>query len=593
MLNAMPRNRQLYVFLEEEVVPLKPPVETARNGSDQPVRTDTDIRTESVELVTTETDIRIESVEPVTTDTDVGTELEDDYEDSDYVVVDSTNSDSGFEESENDKTDEEGFAHDVNVGINHEIDINNLKNDLLGGLPAMTLDDENVGFDDLHSASDSDLDSKFTKIRKLRCLEFNSESDSLNPQFEKGMIFGDKDTLKQCLRAKNLALEMVLGSHNEHYSMIYDYLGEIRKTNPGRKTILMLGDRVFLRMYICLKACKDGYKAGCRPVLSIDGCHLKGYYGGTFLAAVGVDANDSIYPIAYVVVEAGNQSSWSWFLSLLGTNLEIGSMDNITIPSDKQKHRTCFRHLYSNFKNKEHFKGKKNHKDALWKAAKATYVKEFEDAMAELKALCWPTHAGDHKYQVSVGPLNQHEVDLEHHTCSCRKWDIIGIPCIHVVSVMILRNERHESYVHACYKTTTQHQIYNHFIKPVRGPNQWLHDTTCESVIEPKLRRPPGRPKKQRVKEADEKKISLLLVKDYMTTDDMTTTSSSPAVCATTSSSPFVFVPTPGHIMTVRWMSSSQEENNGNQQLSQSSTIVQISQEDNSLCTKAKKPRMV
>ncbi|KAK8601374.1 hypothetical protein V6N12_051210 [Hibiscus sabdariffa] len=35
-----------------------------------------------------------------------------------------------------------------------------------------------------------------------------------------------------------------------------------------------------------------------------------------------------------------------------------------------------------------------------------------------------------------------------------------------------------------------------------------------------------------------------------MTTDDMTTTSSSPAVCATTSSSPFVFVPTPGHIMT-------------------------------------------
>ncbi|KAK8486101.1 hypothetical protein V6N11_028570 [Hibiscus sabdariffa] len=80
------------------------------------------------------------------------------------------------------------------------------------------------------------------------------------------------------------------------------------------------------------------------------------------------------------------------------------------------------------------------------------------------------------------------------------------------------------------------------------------------------------------------------------------TTSSSPIVCATTSSSlvcattspsPFVFIPTPGHVMTVRWMPSSQEENNGTQHLSQSSTVIQTSQEDNIPCTMAKKPRMV
>ncbi|KAK8705434.1 hypothetical protein V6N13_049037 [Hibiscus sabdariffa] len=216
-------NRQLHELLEEEVVALKPHVETTRNDSDQPVRTETDIRTESVEPVTTETDIRTESVEHVTTYTNIRTEVEDDSKDSDYVGVDSTDNDGGFEESENDKTDEEGLAHDMN-----------------------------------------------------------------------------------CLRAKNLALEMVFGSHNEQYSMIYEYLGEIRKTNPGSTTILMLDESVFLRMFICLQACKDGYKVGCRPVLSIDGCHLKGYYGRTFLAAVVVDANDNIYPIAYVVVEAEN-----------------------------------------------------------------------------------------------------------------------------------------------------------------------------------------------------------------------------------------------------------------------------------------------
>ncbi|KAK8628204.1 hypothetical protein V6N13_063914 [Hibiscus sabdariffa] len=815
MLNSLLRYRQLHVILEEDVEPI--------------TRTDSDIRSEGVEPVTTETHIRTEAVEPITR-TGIRTESEDDFEDSNYVVVDSNDGDSGFEESEIDMSDEEGFAHNVHVGIHIEMDCTNLNSDMLGGLPAMILDDENVGVDDLHSASESDSDGEFTKNRKPRCPEFHNKSDSLNPQFEKGIIFGDKDTLKQavrqyeikntvdvkfkricnkkvqavckegcpwylwasrfdlkdksnltwqikayvgehqcmmssknrnatykwlaktyiekyradptyssrllkkdvmadhvynvsygkCLRAKHLALEMVLRSHKEQYSMIYDYLGEIRQTNPGSTTILMLDERVFLRMYICLQACKDGYKAGCRSVLSIDGCHLKGYYGGTFVAVVAVDRGVQIRGLVEAISEV--------------------------FPC--AEHRTCVRHLYSNFKNRENFKGK-NLKDALWKAARATYVKEFEDAMAELKALsvpafdwlkgkdpaqwsrshfsprskcdmllsnlsecfnkmildardkpiltlmemvrtkmmqkitikkeqtekwtgilcpkiqekvesaiqqctrCWPTHAGGQKYQVSAGPLNQHAVDMEHHTCSCRKWDITGIPCIHVVLVMVLRNERPESYVHACYKTTTHQQIYQHFIQPVRGPKQWLHDITCESVIEPKLRRPPGRPKKQRVKEPDEAqnksghnqrtckrvvganrpirpprvasvkpslrtpKLQVRRATDNMPTssshavcaisssaaDVYATTSSSSTVCATssvaayvsgtTSSPPFVFIPTPGYGMTVRRMPSSQEDNTGNQHLSQSSTVIQTSQKDNSPFTMAKNPRMV
>ncbi|KAK8655995.1 hypothetical protein V6N13_108557 [Hibiscus sabdariffa] len=554
-----------------------------------------------------------------------------------------------------------------------------------------------------------------------------------------------KVSLSKCLRAKNLALEMVLGSHKGQYSMIYDYLGEIRTSNHGSTTILMLDNRVFLRMYICLHACKEGYKAGCRPVLSIDGCHLKGYYGGTFLAAVSVDANDSIYPIAYVVVEAETESSWNWFLSIV-VDLGIESSHNITIVSDKQRglkeatlevfpaaeHRNCVRHLYSNFNNQQGFKGK-NLKDALWKAARATYLKQFEDAMDELKALsknafdwlngkdpaqwskshfsprsksdmllsnlfecfnkmileardkpiltlmemvrtkimekvamkqeqstrCWPTHAGGHKYKVSEGPLNQHAVDLENGTCSCRKWDITGIPCIHAISVMVLNNQRPKSFVHPCYKSTPQQQIYNHFIQPMRGPNQSVKDTSCEPVIEPKLRRPPGKPKKKRAKEADEaqnsgarwtkkgltmycskckkpghnqrtckgevgsnqkrittqtrgpsdshssvrtsklqvRRATTLSSPHVMPTSSsppvMPTTSASPHVMATSSSppvmpttsaspqiGPFVFIPTPGNIMRVRWMQSSQEDINGGQHLSQSSTITHNSQEE-------------
>jgi hypothetical protein len=56
--------------------------------------------------------------------------------------------------------------------------------------------------------------------------------------------------------------------------------------------------------YMSLSACKDGFKAACRPVIGVDGCFLKGYYRGQFFTVVGRDPNDSIYPIAISVVEA-------------------------------------------------------------------------------------------------------------------------------------------------------------------------------------------------------------------------------------------------------------------------------------------------
>ncbi|PKI66122.1 hypothetical protein CRG98_013480 [Punica granatum] len=46
---------------------------------------------------------------------------------------------------------------------------------------------------------------------------------------------------------------------------------------------------------------------------------------------------------------------------------------------------------------------------------------------------CLPTHAGDWKFQVKEF-VNTYVVDLPAKTCSCRKWNITGIPCPHAVS---------------------------------------------------------------------------------------------------------------------------------------------------------------
>lgn len=75
-------------------------------------------------------------------------------------------------------------------------------------------------------------------------------------------------------------------------------------------------------MYFCWEACKEGYKF-CRKLIGVDGCHLKNKYGGQLLTAVGIDGNDSIFPLAYAIVEGETKPSWTWFLQLLKKDLEI------------------------------------------------------------------------------------------------------------------------------------------------------------------------------------------------------------------------------------------------------------------------------
>ena len=88
---------------------------------------------------------------------------------------------------------------------------------------------------------------------------------------------------------------------------------------------IQTANNVFKRMYVCLYACKRGFLAGCRPLIGIDGCHLKGTTRGQLLVAIGKDGNDNIFPIAYAIVEIENKSSWTWFLQCLLD--DIGHVD--------------------------------------------------------------------------------------------------------------------------------------------------------------------------------------------------------------------------------------------------------------------------
>ena len=100
--------------------------------------------------------------------------------------------------------------------------------------------------------------------------------------------------------------------------------------NPDEKTY-------FDRFYVCFHGLKEGWKLGCRRIIALDGCFLKKPNQGEILTAVGRDGNNHIFPVAWVVVTVENKDNWSWFLNLLGEDLEIPFGQGLTLMSDQHK----------------------------------------------------------------------------------------------------------------------------------------------------------------------------------------------------------------------------------------------------------------
>lgn len=61
------------------------------------------------------------------------------------------------------------------------------------------------------------------------------------------------------------------------------------KIEVERCTDLAALERQFKRIYVCIGALKQGFKARLKDLLGPDGCFMKGPYPGQFVTAVGVD----------------------------------------------------------------------------------------------------------------------------------------------------------------------------------------------------------------------------------------------------------------------------------------------------------------
>ena len=66
----------------------------------------------------------------------------------------------------------------------------------------------------------------------------------------------------------------------------------------------------------------------------------------------------------------------------------------------------------------------------------------------------------------------RHVVDLTKKKCSCRIWDLTGIPCKHGVAAIYKNLEHPEDYLHDCYLKEAYLDVYSEIIHPMLGQDE-------------------------------------------------------------------------------------------------------------------------
>ena len=111
---------------------------------------------------------------------------------------------------------------------------------------------------------------------------------------------------------------------------------------------------------------------------------------------------------------------------------------------------------------------------------------------------------GDNGCEMKKG-RKQYIVNLRKKVCSCRSWQILGIPCARACCAIWYDESEPDEYLDKYYHPTTYIKAYQHALQLINKPHEWKK-SELEPLIPPFARKMPRRPKKNRLKSSDELK---------------------------------------------------------------------------------------
>ncbi|KAL6564603.1 hypothetical protein OROMI_016053 [Orobanche minor] len=238
-----------------------------------------------------------------------------------------------------------------------------------------------------------------------------------------GVVLQPRDIQAQL----NQALTMTYGDSSESFQKLPGYFYMLEQSNPGSVVDLQIDEAgAFEYCFMSLAASIRGFKA-CRPVIVVDGTHLKGKYNGIMFVAATKDANEQIFPLAFGFGAKECDKSWIWFLEQCRRT--FGSPENLLIVSDQHvsiknaldvvypgtPHGICTYHL----QGKSRWWG--DHAIIMFQAAANAYrCRDFEDRMANLKGFA----PGAHDKLIAVDPVR-----WARSMCPVRRYNFLTSNC--------------------------------------------------------------------------------------------------------------------------------------------------------------------
>ncbi|XP_010677722.1 uncharacterized protein LOC104893324 [Beta vulgaris subsp. vulgaris] len=223
----------------------------------------------------------------------------------------------------------------------------------------------------------------------------------------------------------------VEGDAAEQYKRVWDYGATVRKYNEGSNAVVKC-ERIerppplFQRMYICLQPYKEGFMDRCKPILGVDGCHLRGPYPGILLTAVGKDGNNNIFPVVWWIPD---------FLQIY--RLEARAKPILTMM--EWIRRWVMKRCCQKREGLLKFEGLIMPSVVKMVEKQKEYIRNCDVNQADV----WESEV-DHTGDTFV-------VDLEKKKCGCFRWELMGIPCCPVLACIEKKRLNYEDYVHEAY----------------------------------------------------------------------------------------------------------------------------------------------
>ncbi|KAI0510869.1 hypothetical protein KFK09_011479 [Dendrobium nobile] len=116
--------------------------------------------------------------------------------------------------------------------------------------------------------------------------------------------FNIKISYMKAWDARRKAIKVVFGSWEESYHTLNLFMDVVASAMP--QTVYRIQSSQanrFQRLFWAFDPSVTGWMY-CRPVLSLDVTFLLGKYRGTLLTAIGLDANNGLFPLAFAIVES-------------------------------------------------------------------------------------------------------------------------------------------------------------------------------------------------------------------------------------------------------------------------------------------------